>query len=208
MSTLPKFTKRQRQVLTIIYRSIKSFGFPPTLADLREELGVKSNQAVIDILHSLEKKKAIKREEGTARGIKILNTGFKTLSVKPIIPRLGITSAGPYRTAFENLDWQESKELKTAENVFIVEISGDSMIGAGLKNGDKVLIQQSKEFKNGDVVLARDNDGTTVKTLVNKDGKIYLRPENPKYPKIPIYPETRLLGKVIGKIGEYSYQNE
>ncbi|OGM08144.1 hypothetical protein A2159_01900 [Candidatus Woesebacteria bacterium RBG_13_34_9] len=76
------------------------------------------------------------------------------------------------------------------------------MIGAGFEDGDKVMIQEAKEFRNGDVVLARDNDGMTVKTLISKDGKTFLKPENPKYPNIPIYPETRLLGKVIGKINQ------
>lgn len=201
MEISDELTKRQKQTLKAIYSSLKNSGYPPTLADLRDKLEVTSNQAVLDLLKLLEEKGCIKREEGAARGLKILNKGFEALSAKPLIPSLGITAAGPYKDAFENLDWQESETLKTAENVFIVEISGDSMIDAGFLDGDKVLVQEAKEFKNGDVVLARDNGGTTIKRLINKDGRIYLKPENPKYKNIPIYPETRLLGKVIGKIG-------
>jgi len=204
MPRLLKLTKRQKQVLKIIYRSVRSSGYPPTLADLRGELDVVSNQAVIDILQSLENKGCIRREEGTARGIKILVKGFESLSEKPLIPSLGFSAAGPYKDAFENLDWQEVEDLKTAQDVFIVDVTGDSMTGAGIEDGDKVIIQQVKEFRNGDVVLARDNDGTTVKRLINSGGKIYLKPENPKYQNIPIYPETRLLGKVIGKISTES----
>ena len=195
-------TKRQKQVLKIIYRSIKSSGYPPTLADLRDELDVVSNQAVIDILQLLENKGYIRREEGTARGIKILDKGFEILSEKPMVPSLGFTAAGPYKDAFENLDWQEVENLKTAQNVFIVEVTGDSMTGVGIEDGDRVIIQEAKEFKNGDIVLARDNDGTTVKRLIHDNGKIYLKPENPKYGNIPIYPDTRLLGKIIGKVDE------
>ncbi|KKQ91736.1 MAG: LexA repressor [Microgenomates group bacterium GW2011_GWC1_39_7b] len=204
MVSVQKLTKRQKQVLKFIHTSIKNSGYPPTLADLREELDVVSNQAVIDVLSVLERKGFIKREEGTARGIRILDKGFEILSARPLIPSLGFTAAGPYKDAFENLDWQEVEDMKTAQNVFIVDVTGDSMTDAGIKDGDKVIIQQAKEFRNGDVVLARDNDGTTIKRLINSNGRIYLKPENPKYQNIPIYPETRLLGKVIGKVASES----
>ena len=193
-------TKRQKQVLKIIYSSLKDSGYPPTLADLRDSLGVVSKQAVIDVLGSLEKKGFIKREEGTARGIRILQKGFDILSAKTLIPSVGITAAGPYTDALENLEWKDQEGTKVADNVFIAEVRGDSMIGAGLADGDKVIVQEAREFKNGDVVLARYIDGTTVKRLVHDNGKVYLKPENPKYENIPIYPETRLLGRVIGKI--------
>lgn len=194
-------TKRQKQALKAIYTSIRDSGYPPTLADLREELGVSSNQAVLDLLKILENKGSIKKEEGAARGIKILQKGFEALSKNPILPNIGISAAGPYKDAFDTLEWEEQEGLKTADNVFITEVVGDSMLGIGLEDGDNVLVQESKEFKNGDTVLARDIDGRTIKTLVRVDGKTYLKPENPKYPNIPIYPETRLIGKVIGKIG-------
>ncbi len=200
MDTIRRLTKRQKQVLKLIYTSINSSGYPPTLADLREELDVVSNQGVLGILILLENKGYIKREEGTARGIKILEKGYQYIAKKPLIPHLGITAAGPYRDAFENLEWKEWSGTQMADKVFIVKIAGDSMIGAGYKDGDNVLIQEAKEFRNGDIILARDNDGTTIKRLIHNNGKIYLKPENPSYSNIPIYPDTRLLGKVVGKI--------
>lgn len=200
MNIVNGLTKRQKEVLKFIYSSIKGSGYPPTLADLREKLNVVSNQAVIDILAVLEKKEFIKREEGTARGIKILVKGYESISKKTLIPHLGITAAGSYRDAFENLEWKEWSGTQMADNVFIVKIAGDSMIGAGYKDGDNVLVQEAKEFRNGDIVLARDNDGTTIKRLIHDNGKIYLKPENPSFNNIPIYPDTRLLGKVVGKI--------
>ena len=201
MNSFLDLSRRQKQVLGYIYSSIKNSGYPPTLADLREKLNVSSNQAVLDFLKILESKGYIKKEEGAARGIKILQRGFEALSKKSIIPNIGISAAGPYRDAFDTLEWEEQEGLKTADNVFITEVSGDSMVGIGLQDGDKVLVQESKEFENGDIVLARDIDGRTIKTLTREDGKTYLKPENHKYQNIPIYPETRLLGKVIGKIG-------
>lgn len=199
-STKTSITERQKELLTVIYRSIKDSGYPPTFEEIKSKLNVNSNQAVIDILQALEVKGFIKREEGTARGIKILDKGFAALEITPIVPRLGVVAAGLYKDAFEDVEWQEVGSLKTTQDIFIVEVSGDSMIGAGIEDGDKVLIKKSREFKNGEIVLARDDDGLTIKTLVSKDGRIYLKPENPKYPNIPIYPETRLLGKVIGII--------
>lgn len=202
MDTVQELTKRQKQVLQSIYNSINSFGYPPTLADLRGELDVVSNQGVLDILVLLESRGYIKREGGTARGIKILEKGYQLMAKKPLIPHLGITAAGQYRDAFENLEWKEWSGTQMADKVFIVKIAGDSMIGAGYKDGDNVLVQEAKEFRNGDIILARDNDGTTIKRLIHDNGKIYLKPENPSYNNIPIYPDTRLLGKVVGKISE------
>lgn len=193
-------TKRQKQVLKAIYSSLKDSGYPPTLADLREKLDVTSNQSVLDFLKILEEKGFIKKEEGAARGLKILEKGFKAIKAKPIIPIVGITATGPYKDAFENLEWKSWGGTEVAEKVFIVKISGDSMIGAGYNDGDNALVQDVKEFKNGDIVLARDNDGTTIKRLIHDNGRIYLSPENPNYSNIPIYPDTRLVGKVIGKV--------
>ncbi len=195
-----QLTERQKQVLKIIYSSLKSSGYPPTLADLREGLKVSSNQGVLDMLQSLERKGYIRREEGAARGIRILGRGFRALSLGQIVPTVGVTAAGQYKDAIEDLHWKEWGQTEIADNVFIVKVSGDSMVGAGYQDGDYVLVQEAKEFKHGEVVLARSNDGTTIKRLVNQDGKIYLKPENPKYNNIPIYPETRLLGKIIGKV--------
>lgn len=202
MTMKDKLTKRQKETLNAIYNSLRDSGYPPTLADLREKLDVTSNQSVLDLLKILEDKEYIKKEEGAARGLKILKKGFEVLGVKPIIPMVGITAAGPYKEAFENLEWKSWAGTQMADNVFILKIIGDSMVGAGYDDGDNVLIQSAKEFKNGDIVLARDNDGTTIKRLVHDNGRVYLKPENPKYKNIPIYPDTRLLGKIIGKVQE------
>ncbi len=197
-----ELTKRQKQVLQAIYKSLKDFGYPPTLSDLREELDVVSNQAVLDILRILENKKYIKREEGTARGIKLFPKAFKIVGLAPIVPYVGVSAAGPYTQAFEQNEWKVAESIHVSESDMIVTARGDSMTGAGIQDGDLVLVREAKEFKNGDVVLARNNDETTIKRFVHDDGKVYLKPENPKYKNIPIYPETRLLGKVVGILGK------
>lgn len=195
-------TVRQSQVLKHIYKSILDSGYPPTLAELREELDVSSNQAVLDILKILEDKGYIEKTEGTARGLRILDKGIEELGLKQLAPLVGTSVAGPYMQAYEVNEWQVVGDVQITSNDRLVRISGDSMIGAGIEDGDIVIVRDAREFKNGDIVLARWDGETTVKRLVNKDGRVYLKPENPNYKNIPFYPETRLLGKVVGILGK------
>lgn len=193
-------TIRQKQVLKAIYRSIKDSGFPPTLADLRDELNVVSNQAVLDLLKLLEDKKYIKKEEGAARGIKILKKGYDALGAKAMMPYVGVSAAGSYMQVFEDIQWKSmGQNVEELEDI-LVKVRGDSMIGAGFEDGDIVIVRKAKEFKNGDIVLARNDDETTIKRFVHENGRVYLKPENPKYKNLPIYPDTRLVGKILKKI--------
>ena len=203
-----KLSSKQKRVLEIIYDSTSSLGFPPTLADLKEELGVSSNQSVLNFLEILEKKQCIKRIEGQARSIKILPFGLKILGKDQLVPVVGISAAGPYIESFAETftSWaplsdqilQNEKIDKSRDEVFVIQISGDSMINAGIGDGDMLLIKKSKEFKSGDIVVARTNDGTTVKRFIADGGKRYLKPENPAYNNIIIIPgEVTFDGKVI-----------
>lgn len=200
MSTSDILTDRQKQALKAIYRSLKDSGFPPTLADLRDELDVVSNQAVLDLLKILEDKKYIKKEDGVARGIKILKKGYDVLRVSPMLSYAGVSAAGPYMQALEDVQWRNVGQSVEELDDILVKVKGDSMIGAGLEDGDIVIIRKATEFKNGDIVLARNDDETTIKRFVHNDGKVYLKPENPKYKNIPIYPDTRLIGKIVKTI--------
>ena len=199
-----RLTERQKQTLMFIYNRIKYSGFPPTLSELREELQVSSNQAILDLLKILKNKKLIRKEEGAARGIQLTQKGYDELNVSTYAPMVGVTAAGPFMDTLEQYgEWQEiSGDLsKLSDKIALFKIKGDSMINAGLNDGDIIVIQYHiNEFRNGDIVLARNDDGTTIKRFVNVNGKIYLAPENPKYNKIPFTPDLRLIGKVISKI--------
>ncbi len=202
-----KLTPRQKLILQVIYNQIKSSGFPPTLADLREALDIKSNQAVLEHLTALENKGFIKREEGAARGIRILSKTFKLLNLKPLIPFAGISSAGSFVEAIEQTgEWKAvSPEItQFQDRVFLIKVNGDSMIGAGIKDGDIVLVKEAEEFKNNDIVLAQTSDGTTVKRFIKKGNQIYLKPENPKYKNIYLDENSdfKLLGVVISNLGK------
>lgn len=199
-----KLTERQKQTLKFIYNRIRYSGYPPTLLEIREELQVVSNQAVLDLLKILEEKKYIRKEEGAARGLQVTQKGYEELNVSAYAPMVGTTAAGPFMDTLEQYgEWQEiSQDLsKLSDKIALFKIKGDSMVGAGLNDGDIVVVQyQVNEFRNGDIVLARNDEGTTIKRFVNVSGKIHLAPENPKYDRILFTPDLRLVGKVISKI--------
>jgi len=200
-------TEKQKKVLGVIYESIKDSGFPPTLADLKELLSLSSNQAVLNYLVTLEKQGFIKREEGQARGIKIAPLGLKILNKQRLAPVVGMVAAGPCIESFSetNFKWvelpsgiAENDKIKKSEDVFIIHVTGDSMINAGIDDGDMLLVRKSKEYKSGDIVIARTDNGRTVKRFIAEGGKRYLKPENPSYQNIPIIPgEVTFEGQVI-----------
>lgn len=194
-------TKRQKDMLSVLYNYIKDTGYPPTFEEMRPLIGVSSNQSIVDLLRQLERKGFIKKEEGTARGIKILDKGLQVLGTKPLVPYVGITAGGPFSFAFEDIEWRKAGGVDFLEGI-LVKVKGDSMNEAGINDGDVILVKESKEFKNGDIVLARNDDETTVKRFIHDNGRVYLKPENSKYQNIPIYPDTRLIGKVVRVVGK------
>ncbi|KKR62431.1 repressor LexA [Candidatus Nomurabacteria bacterium RIFCSPHIGHO2_01_FULL_39_220] len=206
-------TQRQKQLLQIIYDFIKNTGFPPTFEEMREKLKVSSNQSVIDLLEKLEQGGAVKRNEGSARSININPLGFKILG-KQIFPVVGTSAAGAFMESFTDVDfkWMEipssmvpNEKIKQSDEVFIIKVSGDSMINAGINNEDMLLVRKAKEFKSGDIVVARNSDGTTVKRFIVDGGKRYLKPENPSYQNISIIPDEIFFeGKVILNLSRIS----
>jgi len=207
MKKQTNITPRQKDLLTIIYNYIKSEGYAPTFEEMRERLKVSSNQSVIDLLVKLDKNKFIKKNEAIARSIAILPLGYQILGKPPMAPFLGITSAGTPINAIEvSGNWQQISPsvAQLADKVFLLKISGDSMINAGIDDGDMVLVKTEKEFISGNIVLARINDEVTIKRFVSDDKPpyIYLKPENPKYDVIPATDQMKLEGKVISVLKE------
>ncbi|MFA5196848.1 MAG: transcriptional repressor LexA [Patescibacteria group bacterium] len=196
-------TKRQKEVLLAIYVSFKESGFPPTLQDLKDALEVNSNQAVLDLLKTLEKKNLIKREEGSARGIVILPLGYDAINKDPLVRVVGKTAAGPVVEAIEQHEWTEMPNgYQKCDNVFIVKVAGNSMIEAGIYDGDSILIKKADEYKNGDIVLARQGDDVTIKRFVYDNGRTYLKPENPACKIIAITHDTFFIGKMMTNLGK------
>ena len=195
-------TNRQRDLLTIIYQYIQSSGYPPTFEEMLDRLGVKSNQSVIDLLAKLENKKLIRRNESQARGIVILPLGYELLGEPPLIPFLGVSHAGSPISAVEiQGEWKQLSDqvAKLEDDIIILRVSGDSMINAGIDDGDKVLVRMQKEFSSGDIVLADVDGESTIKRFISEDKSpyLYLKPENPKYDIVYFTEVVILKGKVI-----------
>ncbi|OGK09863.1 repressor LexA [Candidatus Roizmanbacteria bacterium RIFCSPHIGHO2_01_FULL_35_10] len=200
-------TPRQKELLQIIYDYIINEGYPPTFDEMRERLKVVSNQSVIDLLNKLEKNRIIKRNENIARSIAILPIGYEMLGKPPLAPFLGVSSAGaPINSIEITGEWQtlSSDIAKLKDEVFILKVSGDSMINSGIDDGDLVLVKTEKEFVSGNVVLVQINDEVTIKRFISDDNPpyIYLKPENPKYDIIPATDKMTLKGKVISVLKE------
>lgn len=199
---ISSITERQKELLEKLYKYIISTGYPPTFEELREQLNVSSNQSVIDLLTKLEKKKLIRRSESQARSITILPLGYEVLDKPSLVPFLGITHAGSPIGAIEIPgEWQtlSSDVTRLNDEVFLLKISGDSMIDAGIDEGDMVLVKSQKEFVTGDIVLADVDGESTIKRFISADKPpyLYLKPENPKYDIIYFTESVTLKGKVI-----------
>jgi len=205
--SIKNLTPKQRKVLEMIYENINSIGYPPSLADLKDELKVSSNQSVLNFLDALENKGFISRQKGEARGIKILPLGSKILNRDYLVPIAGESSAGSFTESYiDSFRWTtlpgvvlHNEEIKQAQDeVFVVKVYGDSMVNAGIDDGDSLLVKKTREFRSRDIVVARNDDGTTVKRFIAEpDGRAYLKPENPAYKIIPIFENTIFEGKVI-----------
>lgn len=195
-------TKRQKEMLSILYDYIKDAGYPPTFEEMRERLQVSSNQSVIDLLLKLEQKKLIKRNESAARGIAILPYGYEVLGKESFAPFLGVSHAGSPISAIEiEGEWQQlpGEVARLAQEVFLLRVSGDSMINAGIQDGDIVLVKNQNEFVSNDIVLADVDGESTIKRFISEDKPpyLYLKPENPSYQIIYFTERVTLKGKVI-----------
>ena len=195
-------TTRQKDLLFIIYEYIKNSGFPPTIAEMRQKLGVSSNQSILDLLEKLRQKGIIQRKDGASRNIAILPIGYDLLGSPSLVPFLGVSAAGAPIEAIEITgEWRKvpGNVARLESDIFMLRIYGDSMINAGIDDGDIVLVQTKKEFISGEVVLAEVSGDTTIKRFISEDKPpyVYLKPENPKYQNILFTDETELKGKVI-----------
>ena len=195
-------TKRQIDLLTVIYQYIRSTGYPPTFEEMRKNLGVSSNQSVLDLLYKLENNGLVRKREGSARGLSLLPAAYKVLGEPPLVPFAGFTSAGaPIEAIGISGEWQQISDdiSRFQEDIYMFRIMGDSMINAGIENGDAVLIQSKKEFVSGEIVLANCDGESTIKRFMSEDKPpyVYLKPENPAYKNILFTDTTELKGKVI-----------
>ena len=200
-------TDKQKRVLQLIAEKVKDIGYPPTLQELADELGVSSKNAVLKHLSALEKKGYIgKREGGAARGIRILESmGFLDSPDSNSVPLVGCVPAGSPLLAEENVERYVSipKELLPSRGeYFALKVQGDSMIDAGIFENDLVVVHSTNSATSGDIVVALIGNETTVKRFMLGGSGPYLKPENPRYPDIYPTEEWSVQGRVVALIRE------
>lgn len=200
--TLPELTNRQEEVLNIIISEIESNGFPPTVRELRDHLGVNSLRGATIHLDALEKKGYIQRT-GKARGIKVLSKSGPLDDNQAIrIPLIGQVKAGEPVWAEEN--FEKFINVKTSylggyRRAYALRVDGDSMIELGIEPGDLALIYPTQTAENGDIVVALLEDSVTLKKFHRVDNFIALLPANKNYEPI-IGKDFDIQGKLIGLI--------
>lgn len=195
-----KITAKQQQILDYIKSIILSKGYPPTVREICEVVGLKSTSSVHAHLETLEKNGYIRRDPAKPRCIEIVDDTFNLTRREVVnVPLVGTVAAGSPLLATENIDsyFPLPAEYMPQGEVFMLNVKGDSMINIGIYDGDQILVQKQSTAKNGEVIVALVEDSATVKTFYKEDGHIRLQPENDSMDPI-IVPDCMILGKVIG----------
>lgn len=195
-----KITKKQEEILTYIKSQILSRGFPPSVREICEAVNLKSTSSVHSHLETLEKNGYIHRDPTKPRAIEILDDTFNLTRREVVnVPIIGHIAAGEPLLAQENIEnyFPVPVEMLPNKQTYLLVVQGESMINAGILNGDYVLIQEEHTASNGDMVAALVDDGATVKTFYKEDCHIRLQPENDFMDPI-IVKDVVILGKVIG----------
>lgn len=204
---MDELTPKQKQLLEYLTDEIRVNGLPPTLSEIAKSFKLKSKNAVAKLLAALEEKGYI-RKSGKARGLEVLDQDGGAMSKGMVsLPVLGHITAGLPMLAEEQIeDWLSlpTSLIKGRKDVFLLKVQGMSMKDAGILNGDLVIVKQQKIAEINDIVVALLEDEATVKRLVKKDSRFYLKAENKDYPNIYPEHEWSVQGKVIGVIRQIS----
>ncbi len=200
-----KISAKQREILEYIKSEIIKKGYPPAVREICEAVSLKSTSSVHSHLETLEKNGYIRRDPTKPRAIEIVDNDFN-FTRKGIIkvPIIGTVAAGQPLLAVENIDgyFPLLAENLPNDELFMLRVQGESMVNAGIFNGDKILIQKQETAQNGDIVVALVEDSATVKRFYKEDGHFRLQPENDTMKPI-IVDEVSIVGKVIGLFRSY-----
>ena len=197
-------TERQRQVLDIVRRYLMKNGQSPTVREIVRELGVRSTCTVHKHLTALAKKGLITKSRYGYRSIELPGE-YSPRQVKfTSVPLVGRVAAGQPLLAAENLDGflPIPADMAQGDGLFALKVRGDSMINAGIFDGDVIVARQQNVADNGDIVVALVEEEATVKRFFRESGQVRLQAENSAYPPI-ISPNVQILGKVALSIRQF-----
>lgn len=195
-----RITAKQQEILEFIKQNILMKGYPPSVREICEAVHLKSTSSVHSHLETLEKNGYIRRDPTKPRTIEILDDDFGVQRRDMVnIPILGNVAAGLPILAEENIEgyYPIPAEFLPNKPVFMLNVHGESMINAGILDGDQVICAEASTAENGQIVVALIDDSATVKRFYKEDGHIRLQPENDFMDPI-IVSDVRIVGRVIG----------
>lgn len=195
-----KISDKQREILDYIKTEILNKGYPPTVRDICEAVKLKSTSSVHSHLETLEKNGYIRRDPTKPRAIEIVDDNFNLTRREVVnVPMIGRVAAGQPILAVENIEsyFPIPAEFMPNAESFMLRVQGESMINAGIFDGDNILVEKCDTAHNGEMVVALMDDSATVKTFYKEGDHIRLQPENDFMDPI-IVPDCKILGKVFG----------
>lgn len=210
-----KITKRQQQIYDYIKEYQQEKGYPPSVREMAAAVGLSSPSTVHAHLSALEARGLLKRDATKPRAIELFNEDGSSVSVnKPeeepqrdtvTLPLVGRVAAGIPILAEQNIEdsFTVPTEIATDQGSFVLEVHGDSMIKAGIFNGDYIIVREQRSAMNGEIVVAMIDGAATVKTFYKEQGRVRLQPENDTME--PIYATNpTILGKVVALMRRFS----
>lgn len=195
-----KISKKQSEILEYIKSEILQRGYPPAVREICEAVNLKSTSSVHSHLETLEKNGYIRRDPTKPRAIEIIDDTFNLTRRDMVqVPIVGRVAAGEPLLAQENIEeyFPIPSDFMPNNDTYMLKVKGESMINAGILDGDYVLVEKRETASNGDMVVALVEDGATVKTFYKEEGIYRLQPANDAMNPI-IVSEVSILGKVIG----------
>jgi repressor LexA len=207
-----ELTGRQREIWSFLVEYVDGHGYPPTVREIGQAVGLASPSTVHAHLANLERAGVLRRDPTKPRALELLGrdkpaeaAAAAAAAELPKLPLLGQIAAGSPLLADENVE-DEIAVPETLRGDFLLRVKGDSMVDAGILDGDLVIVKQAQDAENGEIVVAlagedESADEATVKTFYREKGRVRLQPENSALE--PIYaPHVQILGKVVGVFRE------
>ena len=195
-----KITAKQQEILEYIKETILKKGYPPAVREICEAVNLKSTSSVHSHLETLEEKGYIRRDPTKPRTIEIIDDCFNLTRREVVnVPLVGTVAAGVPLLAEENIEnyYPIPVELLPNAETFMLNVKGNSMINAGIFDGDQLIVERCSTAYDGEIVVALVDDSATVKRFYKEDGYYRLQPENDEMDPI-IVDHLEILGKVIG----------
>jgi len=200
---LQKLSKRQQMIVDFIKSEVDVKGYPPSVREIAKAVDLASSSTVHGHLERLENKGYIRRDPTKPRAIEIIDESYQSLEKDSAryVPIIGKVTAGSPITAIENVEEYfpiPSSSAKQDDHLFILSVEGESMINAGIYDGDRVIVKQQSTAENGEIIVAMtDDDEATIKRFYKEDKQFRLQPENDAME--PMYfDNVTILGKIVG----------